>query len=311
MDINLENFTVIEDFGENGVYERLLVADENNLKLFIKKTTKRILLDENKKKYFENELSVNKTFDHENIIIFIDKKEILNDIFLIFEAINGGNLNDYFKQYKEKFGAFPEELVQKIIKQISSALKYLHEKHIIYRNLALNNIFLNFDSEEDLSNFNISDATMKLGNFHLCKILEENELAHSFIGIPIYMDPNILFYPDNKDKIEYEYKADIWSLGIICYELLVGITPFEGNDYDDLVNNMQKGKYLIPKKLNLSKEAISFINGMLQYDPSKRFDINDVINHDFLKKNVKDFSHEKYDLGEINENGITLNININ
>ena len=291
MDINLENFTVVEDFGENDVYERLIASDENNLKLFIKKTTKRILQNEAKRKYFENELSVNKTFDHENIIIFIDKKEILNDIFLIFEAVNGGNLNDYFKQYKEKYGTFPEELVQKIIKQVSSALKYLHEKHIVYRNLGLDHIFLNFENED----FNISDATIKIGNFHLCKVLEENELAHSFIGIPAYMDPNILFYSNKQDKIGYEYKADIWSLGIICYELLVGTIPFEGNFYQDLINNMQKGKYFIPKKLNLSKEAISFINGMLQYDPNKRFDINEVINHDFLKKDVKDFSHEKYD----------------
>ena len=307
MDINLENFTVVEDFGENDVYERLIASDENNLKLFIKKTTKRILQNEAKRKYFENELSVNKTFDHENIIIFIDKKEILNDIFLIFEAVNGGNLNDYFKQYKEKYGTFPEELVQKIIKQVSSALKYLHEKHIVYRNLGLDHIFLNFENED----FNISDATIKIGNFHLCKILEENELAHSFIGIPAYMDPNILFYSNKQDKIGYEYKADIWSLGIICYELLVGTIPFEGNFYQDLINNMQKGKYFIPKKLNLSKEAISFINGMLQYDPNKRFDINEVINHDFLKKDVKDFSHEKYDIGEVTENGITLDININ
>ena len=307
MDINLENFSVVEDLGENDVYERLIASDENNLKLFIKKTTKRILQDEAKRKYFENELSVNKTFDHENIIIFIDKKEILNDIFLLFEAVNGGNLNDYFKQYKEKYGTFPEELVQKIIKQVSSALKYLHERHIVYRNLGLDHIFLNFENDD----FNISDATIKIGNFHLCKVLEENELAHSFIGIPVYMDPNILFYSDKPDKINYEYKADIWSLGIICYELLVGTIPFEGNAYEDLINNMQKGKYFIPKKLNLSKEAISFINGMLQYDPNKRFDINEVINHDFLKKDVKDFSHEKYDIGEVNENGITLDIKIN
>ena len=307
MDINLENFSVVEDLGENDVYERLIASDENNLKLFIKKTTKRILQDEAKRKYFENELSVNKTFDHENIIIFIDKKEILSDIFLLFEAVNGGNLNDYFKQYKEKYGTFPEELVQKIIKQVSSALKYLHERHIVYRNLGLDHIFLNFENDD----FNISDATIKIGNFHLCKVLEENELAHSFIGIPVYMDPNILFYSDKPDKINYEYKADIWSLGIICYELLVGTIPFEGNAYEDLINNMQKGKYFIPKKLNLSKEAISFINGMLQYDPNKRFDINEVINHDFLNKDVKDFSHEKYDIGEVNENGITLDIKIN
>ena len=70
------------------------------------------------------------------------------------------------------------------------------------------------------------------------KILNFGRLSHSFIGIPVYMDPNILFNIDskNKDKINYEYKVDIWSLGILCYELLVGTTPFDGNDNDELIN---------------------------------------------------------------------------
>ena len=314
MDINLENFTVIQDLGKNGMYDCLIAEDENNLKLFIKKTSKYALQDQITRRCFENELNANEKLAHQNIIIFIDKKVILNDIFLLFEVINGGNLNDYFKEYKEKYNKpFSEEIVQKIIKQISSALKYLKEKHIIYRNLGLNHIYLNYENEQpDISNYDISDAVIKIGNFNFCEMLEENELSHSFIGIPVYMDPNILFNIDskNKDKINYEYKVDIWSLGILCYELLVGTTPFDGNDNDELINNIKKGKYIIPKKLNLSKETISFINGMLQYKPNKRFDINEVINHDFLKKNVNDFSHEKFEQAEENENEIVLNINI-
>ena len=314
MNINLENFTVIEDFGQNDIYESVLAINEaDNFKLFIKKTSKSILQNDIKRKYFENELAVNKTFDHENIVIFLDKKDILNDTYLLFEAVNGGNLSEYFKKYQEKNNKpFPEEIVQNIIKQIATALKYLHDRHIIYRNLGLEHAFLNFENEDNIPNFNFNDVKIKLGNFHLCKVLEENELAHSFIGIPIYMDPNILFKSKEPDKISYEYKVDIWSLGTICYELLVGTTPFDGNNYDDLIVNVKTGKYTIPKSLNLSTEAISFIDGMLQYDPNKRFDINQVLAHDFLNKDIKSFSHDGIDkLGEVNDKEIILNININ
>ena len=312
MNINLENFTVIENFGQNDIYERLIAFDEQeNLKIFVKKTTNSILQNDFKRKHFENELSANQTFDHENIVIFIDKKQILNDIYLIFEATNGGTLADYVKKYTEKNKKpLPEEIVQYIIKQISAALKYLHDKHVIYRNLSLEHIYLNFENDEDAESGDITKAKLKLGNFHLCKVLEDNELAHSFIGIPVYMDPNIVL--KERNSIAYEYKADVWSLGSICFELLTGKTAFDGSGYDELVENIKGGKYSISTDLNLSKEAISFITSILQYDSTKRLDIDGVLAHDFLKKDTKEFSHEGIEqFGEIKEKELILDIKIN
>ena len=151
---------------------------------------------------------------------------------------------------------------------------------------------------------------MKLGNFHLCKVLEDNELAHSFIGIPVYMDPNIVL--KERSSIAYEYKADVWSLGSICFELLTGKTAFDGAGYDELVENIKGGKYSISTDLNLSKEAISFITSILQYDSTKRLDIDGVLGHDFLKKDTKEFSHEGIEqFGEIKEKELILDIKIN
>ena len=125
-------------------------------------------------------------------------------------------------------------------------------------------------------------------------------------------DPNISFHNNELNKIAYEYKSDIWSLGVVCFELLTGNSPFDGNNFEELVTNMKTGKYKISKDLNLSIETISFIIGMLQYDPKKRFDINDILNHDFLQKNVKEFSYKGQEkLGEVEGNEIILNININ
>ena len=132
-------------------------------------------------------------------------------------------------------------------------------------------------------------------------------MVFQFIWIQIF-----LFIIDELNKIAYEYKSDIWSLGVVCFELLTGNSPFDGNNFEELVTNMKTGKYKISKDLNLSIETISFIIGMLQYDPKKRFDINDILNHDFLQKNVKEFSYKGQEkLGEVEGNEIILNININ
>ena len=311
--INLEELSVFHDFGKNDVYERLIAKSPDGKKYFIKKTNKSILDNQIKSNYFENELNVIQQISHDKIISFVAHKQILNDIYLVFDVANGGSLSDYFKFYLDKYKKpFPEEFVQNIIKNVSEAIKYLHDSHVIYRNLTLDNTYIDFKNEEDLADFDLLKANFKIGNFHFSKILGDNELTHSFIGVPIYMDPNILFHSNQNDKIAYEYKADIWSLGAICFELLTGEAPFDGENYDELIKNVKNGTYKISKDLNLSKEAVSFINGMLQYDPKNRFNIDDVIKHDFLNKNVSEFSHKDYEtLGKVDENGIVLDIKIN
>ena len=311
--IDLENLTVLKDLGKNDVYESLIeVNNEDNVKYFIKKTSRSILDDEFKYKYYENELNVNEEINHSNIIKYITQKEILNDIYLIYECTNGGSLGNYFKKYMEQFNQpFSEEIVQNIMKQICSGLKYLHDNHIIHRCFDLDNIFLDFENLEDKKNFNLSKTKFKIGNFHFSKKLEENELAHSFVGAPAYMDPHILFNSNQQNDEGYDYEVDIWSLGVDCFELLTGITPFDGESVEELVTKVKDGNYIIPNNLNLSKEAISFISGMLQYNKDKRFTIDDIINHDFLTKSKDQFNYGGLEeLGEVNRNELILNIKI-
>ena len=85
----------------------------------------------------------------------------------------------------------------------------------------------------------------------------------------------------------FDKSCDIWSLGVICFELVTGKRLFNGKDIDELYQNVQNGDYEIP--INLSEEIVSFINGMLQYDPKKRLTIEQLSNHRFLTKKVKDF----------------------
>jgi serine/threonine protein kinase len=83
-------------------------------------------------------------------------------------------------------------------------------------------------------------------------------------GTPLNMPPEVL-----KGQA-YNNQVDVWSLGVVLFELLTGFAPFSGVNKSDLKNNLEKGTYKIPKKLKLSLKGLGFINGCLQFDPNKR-----------------------------------------
>ena len=172
------------------------------------------------------------------------------------------------------------------MKQLISALYYIHSRKIIHRDLKLDNIMVNFDSESDKLNLNMMKANIKIIDFGFATKLNEQNLAFTAIGSPINMDPIILEKFSKKrpgvnpNELGYDEKADIWSTGTVCYELLIGKAVFDAKTLNDLVDKVQKGSYLVPNYL--SKEVISFLNGMLQYNSKYRLSSAELLTNIFL-----------------------------
>lgn len=93
-------------------------------------------------------------------------------------------------------------------------------------------------------------------------------MSESYCGSPLYMSPQVL---QSLEGTQYNYKADIWSLGTLFYELLVGCTPFNAKDKEELVDNFFKGTYQIPKEIGLSANCLDFLNGCIVYEEKYRF----------------------------------------
>ena len=215
------------------------------------------------------------------------------------EYINGGSLTDCLKNYQKRNNgkSFPEEIVQYLMRQIMSAMYYLHSRNIMHRDIKLENILLKFDSLEDKENLNIMKSQVKIIDFGFAT---NSSLANSIVGNPLNMDPLILKKLTCNGRIKklgYDAKIDVWSLGSICYQMLIGRSAFDAEDMIELREKIEQGDYSVPT--HLSREVISFLNGMLQYDSSIRLSTAQLINHRFLRDNINTF--HKIDLEQVSD----------
>ena len=243
-------------------------------------------------KLLSNEISLLKKLNHPNIVRLIDLKKTKSHCYIVMEYCNGGDLAGCLKKYKAAYKRpFPEELVQYLMRQIVSGLNFLHSQKIIHRDLKLENILVTFNSEKDKQSLNMMRATAKLIDFGFATTLKasKSNLTYTVLGTPTNMDPQLLKNMEERtqNKTGYDEKVDIWSLGTLCYEMLVGHIAFSGSSMQDLYQKVKQGNYALPT--NISEEVFSFINGMLQKDPNKRLSANQLLHHDFLVKNVKQF----------------------
>ena len=294
------NLTFIKQLGKGSFGEVFLTSMEGHTQLYATKKIPKAMADAPKThKYFHNEINLLKKINHKNIMKLIEVRQSTDHYYLICELCNGGSLNELLDKYRKMYRRpFTEEIVQYLMRQIVDAIKFLHGKHIIHRDLKLDNILMNFDNEKDKENMNILGAQVKIIDFGFATILDPKQnLAFSTLGSPINMDPGILKKFVGNDNKGYDEKVDIWSLGTLCYEMLIGKATFEAKTMKELQTKVEKGEYTLPT--TLTKEAVSFLNAMLQYDPNYRLNAEELSRHHFLTRDTKTF--QRININEVKD----------
>ena len=257
--------------------------------------------------YLNQEINILQSLKHPNIVKLEDIKKTKTHFYLTMEYCNGADLPKALEKYKERYGKpFSEEIVQHLMTQLISAIKYIHEKGIIHKNINLENIMLNFENEKDIKDFNLMKANVKIIDFF-------HSSKKSKPGLPINASPSTLKklklggfnikMADSDDE-----KVDIWSLGTIFYEILIGKPIFDADDLNEQIDKVEQGDYYVPK--NISFESVSFMYGMLQQEPKKRLNAEQLLKHPFLTKNINEFTPidmNKYaDKLKLNEEGMII-----
>lgn len=224
---------------------------------------KSIARDKLKGKFYElleNEIRVLRACDNINIIKLYDIKKTQNNIYLVTEYCNEGDLMQYLKEKKR---LTEEEAVDFLI-QIVNAFKTLTKNKIMHRDFKLANILKH-------------NGMIKIADFGFAKLLGSDSLAATMLGSPLNMAPEVL------DGKHYDNKADIWSVGTCFYELIFGRPPYVGQNIIDLTRNIKTKPLTINRKIcDISALAEDLLRKMLVVDPSKRIDWEGIFNHKLL-----------------------------
>ena len=313
--MQVDDLTLTKSLGKGAFGEVFLTQKKGSKEFYATKRLDRAFSEKPENiKLLSNEITLLKKINHPNIVRLIDLKKTKSHCYIVMEYCNGGDLSGCLKKYKAAYKRpFSEEIVQYIMRQVVNGINFLHSNKIIHRDLKLDNILVTFPSENDKKSLNMMKATAKIIDFGFATKLQaaKSNLTYTILGTPANMAPQILEQMEQRtpNRQGYDEKVDIWSLGTLCYEMLVGHMAFCASSMQELSKKVKQGSYSLPT--NLSKEVVSFIDSMLQADPNKRLSARDLLKHDFLVKNVKQF--QPIDVRKIQGmvSGGVINVNSN
>ncbi|KAJ3450205.1 receptor for activated protein kinase c rack1 [Anaeramoeba flamelloides] len=243
-------------------------------------------------RHIKREIKLMESMDHPNIVKLYEAYRIKNHLYLVMEYCDRGDLEKEI----ETRSHFDESSAKKIFFQIVSALKYMHGKSLIHRDIKPQNILLcspkcktkkrekqKNNKNEEKNNFE-DDLIVKIADFGLAREAPNNavDLKYTKCGTPLYMAPEIL------GGKNYSPKVDIWSSGAVLYQMLTGKAPFIAFDINDLKQqyfeyDLNKKSQTFPKNIKISRKAKHYINSMLQINPINRISFENFVNHEFLK----------------------------
>ena len=218
--------------------------------------------------YINQEVTIMNTIKknpHPNIVECFDVIRLKKRIYIIMEFCENEDLGKYLTN------PINESYAQFYFAQLSSGLKYLSAHGIVHRDIKPKNILLKNKRK-----------VLKIADFGLAKLLDSG-LLNTMVGSPLYMSPEVMYGK------EYNSQTDLWSLGMILFEMLYGFHPYQHcKNATELLHNVKKDQLIIPPhdntNLSVSDECLSLLRMLLQKNVSRRITWTDFFTHPWINK---------------------------
>ncbi|KAG7319204.1 hypothetical protein KOW79_017678 [Hemibagrus wyckioides] len=266
----MESYVFIRVVGKGSYGEVNLVQHKSDRKQYVIKKLNLRTSSKRERRAAEQEAQLLSQLKHPNIVTYRESWEGEDyQLYIVMGFCEGGDLYHRLKQQKGEL--LPEKQVVEWFVQIAMALQYLHEKHILHRDLKTQNIFL--------TKTNI----IKVGDLGIARVLEnQNDMASTLIGTPYYMSPELF---SNKP---YNYKSDVWALGCCVYEMATLKHAFNAKDMNSLVYRIVEGKLpQMPSKYD--PQLGELIKRMLCKRPDDRPDVKHILRQPYIKQQIAVF----------------------
>ncbi|KAM9099148.1 protein kinase C delta type [Sarcophilus harrisii] len=260
---NIENFTFHKVLGKGSFGKVLLAELKGKGEFFAVKALKKdvVLIDDDVECTMVEKRVLALAWENPFLTHLYCTFQTKDHLFFVMEFLNGGDLMFHI-QDKGRFDLYRATFYSA---EILCGLQFLHGKGIIYRDLKLDNVMLD------------KEGHIKIADFGMCKenVVGENR-ASTFCGTPDYIAPEIL------QGLKYTFSVDWWSFGVLLYEMLIGQSPFHGDDEDELFESIRVDTPHYPRWI--TKESKDILEKLFERDPTKRLGVTGNIKvHPFFK----------------------------
>ncbi|ORX41731.1 kinase-like protein, partial [Hesseltinella vesiculosa] len=269
--VTLDDFSFLAVLGKGNFGKVMLAEDRHDKNLYaVKVLKKRFIIDNDEIESLRSEKRIFQAANRERLPFLIGLHSCFQTesrVYFVMEYVNGGDLmwhiqREPFSERRAKFYAC----------EVLLALEYFHSLGIIYRDLKLDNIMLGTDGHIKLADYGLCKENMFYGNN-----------TGTFCGTPEFMAPEILL------EQRYGYAVDWWAFGVLIYEMLLGQSPFRGEDEDEIFDAILEDEILYP--INMSRHSVSICQRLLTRDPGQRLgagpnDANDIRGPSLLPRHM-------------------------
>ena len=273
-----EQYNVLKEIG-SGAFGKVYMVDDikSKSKLAIKRINKKEL-EENDYLHqaFWKELEIMRKCESDFSVKLIEHFLSTNYYNIVMELCD----TDLEIVLNKRNKGFSEDEVKILLKQLNNVFEIMDKENIIHRDLKLRNIMVTFIKENQSNPYFPLNFISKLSDFGFSKVMED-DITKTKLGTPATMAPEIMM---NKT---YSKKADLWSIGIITYQLMFKTLPFKARSEKELLNNILNNKGIkIPDGMKISDLLFDLLKNLLQVDPNLRYSWKQYFEHPFFNTDI-------------------------
>ncbi|CAG9466562.1 unnamed protein product [Pedinophyceae sp. YPF-701] len=270
----MEKYRKGKVLGQGSFGRAILVTNIHNGKQYVMKEIDVSRMPRSEKEASMLEVRLLQSLRHPNVVNCTESFLSAGKLCIVMEWCQEGDLYAILK--KRRGALLPEETILDWFVQICLAIKHVHDRKILHRDLKTQNIFVS------------TGGLLKLGDFGVSKVLSgTNVFTKTSVGTPYYLSPEIC-----KNQ-QYNHKSDIWSLGCVLYEITTLKHAFDAQSLQMLVHKIVQGKYPAPPS-KYSKPLRDLIGSMIQTDPRKRPAINEILQRPIIKERIGNFLSQTF-----------------
>jgi serine/threonine protein kinase len=269
MTLEKSGYQPVRQIGKGGFGQAHLVFHKIRQQYFVAKHINLAGMTTKQRKEAHNEITMLQRLDHPNIVRYVEYVEEGPHLYIVMEYADGGDLFSHLKKIGGTGKRLSEEQVMALFTQTSMAIKHMHDRRMLHRDIKAQNVFLT------------KSHVVKLGDFGISTVLNSTmAMAQTMCGTPCYFSPELCAGKP------YNNKSDIWALGVLLYEMCTcGELPFEAQNVKSLMDQITKKT---PKRIpeQYSDQLAALVAAMMNKDPKQRPDINGVLRSPAVQKST-------------------------